>query len=33
MWIAGEEELLVKFFGDMYVAYRQRTWVGIPFIR
>ncbi|MCJ1297407.1 hypothetical protein MMC08_000193 [Hypocenomyce scalaris] len=31
--IEREEELLVKFFGDMYVAYRQKTWVGIPFIR
>ncbi len=29
----GEEELLVKFFGEEYVDYRRRTWVGIPFIR
>lgn len=30
--ISGEEELLVAFFGDDYVKYRQRTGVGIPFI-
>ncbi|KAI4121687.1 MAG: hypothetical protein LQ347_006771, partial [Umbilicaria vellea] len=30
--IEREEELLVKFFGDRYIEYRQRTWVGIPFI-
>ncbi|KAB8289872.1 hypothetical protein EYC80_010503 [Monilinia laxa] len=30
--IKGEEALLVKFFGDEYVQYRKRTWVGIPFI-
>ncbi|PQE10758.1 prenyl cysteine carboxyl methyltransferase Ste14 protein [Rutstroemia sp. NJR-2017a BBW] len=29
--IKGEEALLVKFFGDEYVDYRQRTVVGIPF--
>ncbi|PQE21156.1 s-isoprenylcysteine o-methyltransferase protein [Rutstroemia sp. NJR-2017a BVV2] len=29
--IKGEEALLVKFFGDEYVEYRQRTVVGIPF--
>ena len=29
----GEEELLIKFFGESYVAYRERTKVGIPFIR
>ncbi|KAF2100778.1 ICMT-domain-containing protein [Rhizodiscina lignyota] len=31
--IAHEEEHLVKFFGDDYVQYRLRTWIGIPFIR
>jgi protein-S-isoprenylcysteine O-methyltransferase len=31
--IRGEEELLVKFFGEEYVEYRARTWVGIPGIR
>ncbi|KAE8446793.1 hypothetical protein EG329_011570 [Mollisiaceae sp. DMI_Dod_QoI] len=31
--IEGEEELLVRFFGDEYVAYRKRTWVGIPLIK
>ncbi len=31
--IEGEEELLVRFFGERYVEYRARTWVGIPFIR
>lgn len=31
--IKGEEELLVRFFGDEYVGYRERTWVGIPFIK
>ncbi|MCJ1366984.1 hypothetical protein MMC16_006115 [Acarospora aff. strigata] len=31
--ITREEELLIKFFGTEYVEYRQRTWVGIPFIR
>ncbi|KAL5322548.1 hypothetical protein ACEPPN_010521 [Leptodophora sp. 'Broadleaf-Isolate-01'] len=31
--IDGEEELLVKFFGDEYRDYRQRTRVGIPFIK
>lgn len=30
--IEGEEELLVRFFGDEYVQYRKRTRVGIPFI-
>lgn len=30
--VEGEEELLVGFFGDEYVKYRARTWVGIPFI-
>ncbi|KAA6411343.1 MAG: prenyl cysteine carboxyl methyltransferase Ste14 [Lasallia pustulata] len=30
--IQREEELLVEFFGDRYVEYRKRTWVGIPFI-
>jgi protein-S-isoprenylcysteine O-methyltransferase len=31
--IRGEEELLVRFFGEEYVSYRARTWVGIPAIR
>jgi protein-S-isoprenylcysteine O-methyltransferase len=31
--IEGEEELLVKFFGDDYSRYRRKTWVGIPFIK
>ncbi|KAK0121949.1 hypothetical protein ONS95_010223 [Cadophora gregata] len=31
--IDGEEELLVKFFGDEYREYRQKTTVGIPFIK
>ncbi|KAI9815519.1 MAG: hypothetical protein M1827_002653 [Pycnora praestabilis] len=31
--IGKEEELLVSFFGKEYVEYRQRTSVGIPFIR
>jgi len=30
--IRGEEGNLVRFFGDEYVQYRERTWVGIPFI-
>lgn len=30
--IEGEEELLVRFFGDKYVEYRKGTVVGIPFI-
>ncbi|ESZ92651.1 hypothetical protein SBOR_6956 [Sclerotinia borealis F-4128] len=30
--IKGEEALLVKFFGDEYVEYRKRSWVGIPFV-
>lgn len=31
--IEGEEELLVAFFGEEYVQYRKRTWVGIPGIK
>lgn len=31
--ITGEEELLIKFFGNEYVTFRERTWVGIPGIR
>lgn len=31
--IIGEEESLVKFFGNEYVEYKKRTVVGIPFIR
>ena len=27
-----EEILLIGFFGMDYVRYRDRTWVGIPFI-
>lgn len=30
--IRGEERLLVGFFGEEYVRYRERSWVGIPFI-
>ncbi|MCJ1354460.1 MAG: hypothetical protein MMC33_004449 [Icmadophila ericetorum] len=30
--IEREEELLIKFFGEEYVKYKRRTWVGIPFI-
>lgn len=29
--IGGEEALLIKFFGDEYVQYKKRSWVGIPF--
>ncbi|KAL2848826.1 Isoprenylcysteine carboxyl methyltransferase family-domain-containing protein [Aspergillus pseudoustus] len=28
--IRREERFLVAFFGDEYVTYRKRTWVGIP---
>lgn len=31
--IRREEEYLVAFFGEEYVAYRKRTGVGIPFLR
>ena len=31
--LAEEEQLLVNFFGDEYVDYKKRTWVGIPMIR
>ncbi|MCJ1246001.1 hypothetical protein MMC30_003205 [Trapelia coarctata] len=31
--ITREEELLIKFFGEDYAAYRERTRVGIPLIR
>ncbi|KAH6668862.1 S-isoprenylcysteine O-methyltransferase [Halenospora varia] len=31
--IGGEEELLVGFFGEEYVKFRERTRVGIPFIK
>jgi protein-S-isoprenylcysteine O-methyltransferase len=31
--IKGEEELLVRFFGNEYVVYRRRTRVGIPGIK
>lgn len=30
--IEHEEQQLIKFFGDAYVQYRKRTFVGIPFI-
>lgn len=30
--IRGEERLLVEFFGEEYVQYRKRSWVGIPFV-
>jgi protein-S-isoprenylcysteine O-methyltransferase Ste14 len=30
--VSEEEQLLIKFFGDTYVVYRNRTPVGIPFI-
>jgi protein-S-isoprenylcysteine O-methyltransferase Ste14 len=29
----GEEEYLVRFFGQEYLDYRTRTAVWIPFIR
>lgn len=28
-----EEKHLISFFGDDYVTYREKTWVGIPFIK
>ena len=28
----GEEDLLIEFFGNEYLQYRARTYVGIPFI-
>ncbi|PTU18587.1 hypothetical protein P175DRAFT_0442130 [Aspergillus ochraceoroseus IBT 24754] len=28
--IAREERFLIAFFGDEYVQYRKRSWVGIP---
>jgi len=31
--IEGEEQLLVGFFGQEYVSYRDRTLVGIPLIK
>ncbi|KAK2875414.1 hypothetical protein FQN49_001612 [Arthroderma sp. PD_2] len=31
--IRREEKLLIEFFGDEYVEYKSKTWVGIPFIR
>lgn len=30
--VRREEELLVGFFGEGYVAYRGGTWVGVPFV-
>lgn len=30
--IVYEEDLLILFFGVDYIDYRERTWVGIPFI-
>ncbi|EFQ99203.1 protein-S-isoprenylcysteine O-methyltransferase [Nannizzia gypsea CBS 118893] len=31
--IYREENLLIGFFGNEYVEYKRRSWVGIPFIR
>ncbi|KAF2150708.1 S-isoprenylcysteine O-methyltransferase [Myriangium duriaei CBS 260.36] len=31
--IRGEEKNLVRFFGEAYVAYKQRTGTGIPLIK
>ena len=31
--ISGEEQLLVAFFGDEYLKYKERSWVGVPFIK
>jgi len=31
--IRSEEEHLIRFFGEQYVAFRKSTGVGIPFIR
>ena len=28
--IPYEESLLVRFFGDQYLQFRRRTWIGIP---
>ena len=30
--IPFEEQLLLNFFGNDYRRYRQRTWIGIPFL-
>ena len=30
--IPYEEELLVQFFGDSYIQYRKRSYIGIPLI-
>ncbi|KAF3480483.1 S-isoprenylcysteine O-methyltransferase [Arthroderma uncinatum] len=30
--IQREEKLLIEFFGEEYVEYQSKTWVGIPFI-
>jgi len=32
LFCADEEQDLVKFFGDDYLAYRKRVGTGIPFI-
>lgn len=32
-WSVGEEQLLVVFFGNDYIRYREKTPVGIPFIK
>ena len=31
--IPYEEHFLVRFFGEEYLRYRERTWIGIPGIR
>jgi len=28
--LADEERFLTEFFGDEYVEYKKRSWVGIP---
>lgn len=30
--LADEEKHLIAFFGNDYVKYRVKTWIGIPFI-
>ena len=31
--IKDEEETLIEFFGQNYIDYRKRTYIGIPGIR